>query len=66
VTELRVEDDDIVRMVKAGGYASPDETIRYARADGRRAAKIVAGGSSRYPVEAYRERYLANHGLPAV
>jgi D-alanyl-D-alanine carboxypeptidase len=65
VTELRVEDGDTLRIAQAGGYASPGEMIRYVRDDAGRVAKIIAAGSSRYPVQAYRERYLAAQAAPA-
>lgn len=65
VTELRVEDGDTLRIAQAGGYASPGEMIRYVRDDAGQVTKIIAAGSSRYPVETYRERYLAARGTPA-
>lgn len=59
VAELAVEDGDTLRMTTAPGFASPGEAIRYTRdADGR-VTRVVAGGSSAYPLPIFLERSWA-------
>ena len=57
-TTLEVEEEDTLWIAKTNGYGSPGETVRYFR-DGRgQVEKIVSGGGSAWPVEAFKERLL--------
>ena len=56
-TSLEVEDDETLRMTKTNGYGSPGETIRYLRNDAGQVTKVIGGGGSAWPVEAFKERF---------
>jgi D-alanyl-D-alanine carboxypeptidase len=56
VTKLAVVDDRTLRATETHGMAAPGEMIRYVRDAAGNATKIIAGGTSAYPVAAFRER----------
>ncbi len=56
IIRLTAEDEDTLRMSDAPGFASNGEMIRYTRDASGVATKVVVGGQSAYPLEAYLER----------
>jgi CubicO group peptidase (beta-lactamase class C family) len=58
VTRLAVVDDLTLRVTEAHGMAAPGETMRYSRDAEGEPTKVIAGGTSSYPVSVYRERIL--------
>jgi CubicO group peptidase (beta-lactamase class C family) len=57
VSELRIVDASTLRIEKGGGYGAPGEAVRYERdADGH-VTRVIVGGVSAYPVEAFQARY---------
>jgi CubicO group peptidase (beta-lactamase class C family) len=58
VTELRVIDEQALRITATSGYSSPGETIRYLRDAAGDTTSIVAGGLTSYPEAIFRERLL--------
>lgn len=57
VTKLAVLDDRTLRVTETNGMAAPGETIRYVRDAAGNTTKMIAGGTSSYPVAAFRERF---------
>ncbi|MDQ6670558.1 MAG: beta-lactamase family protein [Chloroflexota bacterium] len=62
VTELRVVDEDSLRITSTNGYGSPGEAVRYVRDASGAATAIVSGGMHAYPEEIFRERLLRPTG----
>lgn len=58
VTKLAVVDDDTLRVTESHGMAAPGEAIRYVRDSTGRATKMIAGGTSAYPVDIFRQRLI--------
>lgn len=58
VTKLAVVDDRTLRTTESHGMAASGEMIRYVRDTAGTATKIIAGGTSAYPVATFRERLM--------
>ena len=56
VGRLAIEDEQTLRITAAHGMASPGEAMRYVRDPAGHVTKVIAGGTSAYPVAIYRER----------
>ena len=56
VTRLAVVDEQTLRVTESHGMAAPGEAIRYVRDRAGHVTKVIAGGTSAYPVAIYRER----------
>jgi D-alanyl-D-alanine carboxypeptidase len=59
VTDVEVVDADTLRITGGGGYGAPGEPVRYIRDAAGSTERIVVGGVSSYPVEAFRARYAS-------
>ncbi len=56
VTKLAIVDDGTLRVTETSGMAAPGEMMRYVRDSAGNTTKIIAGGTSSYPVAIYRQR----------
>ena len=58
ISDLRIESDNVLRVVRATGYGSPGEPITFARtSDGL--VERIRRGMSAFPRALYEQKFLA-------
>lgn len=64
VGRLKVEDEQTLRITDASGMGAPGEMMCYVYDAAGQITKVVAGGTSAYPVAIFRERFGVDNTAP--